>query len=471
MIKNGLALRKQRLPQQAAGRKAARYPLTKAQKQHIFGDRLTYRPQQARMMNQIYRHYSKQSAEQVPLLIEAPTGTGKTLGYLLPLAYLAQDGQQVVVSTATTVLQTQLRDQGVALLNQLLPNPVTAVVIKGNQHYVDLNRFARGLALHEHSKQTQLLKLRVLVWLTMTTTGDLDELHLSTYQAPYFSEIAHHGVASLKADDPFFKEDFLRTAVVIKGNQHYVDLNRFARGLALHEHSKQTQLLKLRVLVWLTMTTTGDLDELHLSTYQAPYFSEIAHHGVASLKADDPFFKEDFLRFRDQLTAQATFIITNHAYLMRHVAQLGSRQERPLLVLDEAQHLADGVVRDSRQTFDFNGYMATCHSLISRIDTEHSLNLRALFAEQPQADYRLKLLDNSLNDTDLHLQQLQAALARTFVPAQKGGNQPAELGITTDQLTDFFAAHNPLIKQLQTAIENCFLQFQQLNEQLLDNSL
>ena len=123
------------------------------------------------------------------------------------------------------------------------------------------------------------------------------------------------------------------TAVVIKGNQHYVDLNRFARGLALHEHSKQTQLLKLRVLVWLTMTTTGDLDELHLSTYQAPYFSEIAHHGVASLKADDPFFKEDFLRFRDQLTAQATFIITNHAYLMRHVAQLGSRQERPLLVL------------------------------------------------------------------------------------------------------------------------------------------
>ncbi|WP_182182587.1 helicase C-terminal domain-containing protein [Lactiplantibacillus plantarum] len=379
VIKNGLALRKQRLPQQAAGRKAARYPLTKAQKQHIFGDRLTYRPQQARMMNQIYRHYSKQSAEQVPLLIEAPTGTGKTLGYLLPLAYLAQDGQQVVVSTATTVLQTQLRDQGVALLNQLLPNPVTAVVIKGNQHYVDLNRFARGLALHEHSKQTQLLKLRVLVWLTMTTTGDLDELHLSTYQAPYFSEIAHHG--------------------------------------------------------------------------------------VASLKADDPFFKEDFLRFRDQLTAQATFIITNHAYLMRHVAQLGSRQERPLLVLDEAQHLADGVVRDSRQTFDFNGYMATCHSLISRIDTEHSLNLRALFAEQPQADYRLKLLDNSLNDTDLHLQQLQAALARTFVPAQKGGNQPAELGITTDQLTDFFAAHNPLIKQLQTAIENCFLQFQQLNEQ------
>lgn len=379
MIRNGLALRKQSLPQTALGRKAVRYPLTKTQKVHLFGDALTYRPQQARMMNQIYRHYTKEASQDTPLLIEAPTGTGKTLGYLLPLAYLAQTKHQVVISTATTVLQTQLLDQGIQQLNKLLPNPVTAVVIKGNQHYVDLNRFARGLALHEHSKQTQLLKLRVLVWLTMTTTGDLDELHLTTYQAPYFSEIAHHG--------------------------------------------------------------------------------------VASLKADDPFFKEDFLKFRDQLIAQATFIITNHAYLMQHVAQLGSRQQRPLLVLDEAQHLADGVLRESRQKFDFNFYMAACHSLVSRIDQEHSLNLRALFAEQPQADYRLKLLDNSLNDTDLHLQQMQAALARQFVPQQKGGNQPMEITVTTQEITEFFATHNPLVKQLQTAIENCFLQFQQLNEQ------
>lgn len=379
VVCNGLALRKKRLPQQAEGRAPMRYPLTKAQKTHLFGDDLTYRPQQARMMNQIYRHYTKTEGQTSPLMIEAPTGTGKTLGYLLPLAYLAQPDRQVVISTATTVLQTQLLEQGVQLLNTLLPHPVTAVVIKGNQHYVDLQRFARGLALHEHSKQTQLLKLRVLVWLTMTTTGDLDELHLTTYQAPYFSEIAHHG--------------------------------------------------------------------------------------VASLKADDPFFKEDFLRFRDQLIAQATFLITNHAYLMQHVAQLGSRQQQPLLVLDEAQHLPEGVLRESRQTFDFNFYMAACHSLVSRINQEHSLNLRALFAEQPQSDYRLQLLTNSLNDTDLHLQQLQAALARTFVPQQKGNNQLAEYAITTEAATEFFAENNTLIRQLQTAIENCFLQFQQLNEQ------
>lgn len=379
MVCNGIALRKPELPQGVAGRQPHRYPVTKAQKTRLFGKNLTYRPQQARMMNQIYRHYTNEQAAQSPLLIEAPTGTGKTLGYLLPLAYLAQDGRQVVVSTATTVLQTQLQEQGVALLNALLPDAVSAVVIKGNHHYVDLNRFAHGLALHEHSKQTQLLKLRVLVWLTMTLTGDLDELHLTTYQAPYFAEIAHHGVASLKADDPFFKEDFLRR--------------------------------------------------------------------------------------RDQLTAQATFIITNHAYLMRHVAQLGSRQQQPLLVLDEAQHLPDGVLRESRQTFNFNFYMSACHSLASRIDQEHDLNLRALFAEQPQADYRLKLLDNSLKDTDLHLQQFQAALARQFVPSQKGGSQPLEIAITTDEITSFFATHNALIKQLQTAIENCFLQYQQLNEQ------
>jgi len=136
-----------------------------------------------------------------------------------------------------------------------------------------------------------------------------------------------------------------------------------------------------------------------------------------------------------------------------------------LLVLDEAQHLADGVLHESRQRFDFNHYMAACHSLTSRIDQDHGLNLRALFAEQPQADYRLKLLDNSLNDTDLHFQQLQAALARTFVPHQKGGSQPVEIAITTEEITSFFAENNGLVRQLQTAIENCFLQFKQLNEQ------
>ncbi|WP_054689636.1 hypothetical protein [Fructilactobacillus florum] len=41
-------------------------------------------------MNLIYRNYADSNKTATNLLLEAPTGSGKTLGYLLPMAYLAQ---------------------------------------------------------------------------------------------------------------------------------------------------------------------------------------------------------------------------------------------------------------------------------------------------------------------------------------------------------------------------------------------
>ncbi len=94
------------------------------------------------MMNLIYRQYTVPKTQHQPLIIEAPTGTGKSLGYTLPLAYLARhEDRQVVIATDTVLLQSQLMSQTLPLLNDILPFHINAVVVKGKQHYLDLNRF------------------------------------------------------------------------------------------------------------------------------------------------------------------------------------------------------------------------------------------------------------------------------------------------------------------------------------------
>src|SRR5213080_3269132 len=73
------------------------------------------------------------------LLVEAGTGTGKTLAYLLPAA---RSGLKVVVSTATKTLQEQLAEKDVPLLRELGVQASFAF-LKGRQNYLCLLRKER----------------------------------------------------------------------------------------------------------------------------------------------------------------------------------------------------------------------------------------------------------------------------------------------------------------------------------------
>lgn len=71
------------------------------------------------------------------LLVEAGTGTGKSLGYLLPsLYYGLKENKKVVVSTHTIQLQEQLRERDLPLLHNAIPIPFRASVFKGRSNYL-----------------------------------------------------------------------------------------------------------------------------------------------------------------------------------------------------------------------------------------------------------------------------------------------------------------------------------------------
>ncbi|KRK49319.1 DNA-directed DNA polymerase III epsilon subunit [Secundilactobacillus kimchicus JCM 15530] len=209
MVTNSMALRRVR-QLRPDHQTAASYPKTKKSKLKHYPKQFEWRADQAKMMNLIYRHYQPDQPENVPLIVEAPTGTGKTLGYMFPLAYLSQStGRQAVIATDTVLLQNQLADQTVPLLQRMLPFEISVAVVKGNQHYIDVSRFVEALGTDSRSKQSQLIKLRLLVWLTETETGDLDELHFRN-DPPFLDVVRHRGLNQLDETDAFYEVDFLR---------------------------------------------------------------------------------------------------------------------------------------------------------------------------------------------------------------------------------------------------------------------
>ena len=125
------------------------------------------------------------------LAVEAGTGTGKSLAYLVPaLARAVRRGERVVVSTHTHTLQEQLVLKDIPSLRQWLPWDFEACLLKGRSNYVSLRRWRRYLAEPCRDVEELKFKLKVLVWLDGTGTGDRAELRLQGPEEAYWARIA-----------------------------------------------------------------------------------------------------------------------------------------------------------------------------------------------------------------------------------------------------------------------------------------
>ncbi|HYY59148.1 MAG TPA: ATP-dependent DNA helicase [Pyrinomonadaceae bacterium] len=100
-----------------------------------------YRPGQILMAEAVLRAFH----EKRHLIVEAGTGTGKTMAYLVPAiaAALATSGR-VIVSTGTKNLQEQLMEKDIPFLQRVLPRKFTAAYMKGRSNYACLQRIKRA---------------------------------------------------------------------------------------------------------------------------------------------------------------------------------------------------------------------------------------------------------------------------------------------------------------------------------------
>jgi Rad3-related DNA helicase/DNA polymerase III epsilon subunit-like protein len=125
------------------------------------------------------------------LVVEAGTGTGKSLAYLVPsIARAVGHGERVVVSTNTHTLQEQLMTKDLPGLREWLPWDFTACLLKGRSNYVSLRRWRRYLAEVCRDADELRFKLKVLVWLHSTESGDRSELRLHGREEVLWARIA-----------------------------------------------------------------------------------------------------------------------------------------------------------------------------------------------------------------------------------------------------------------------------------------
>jgi len=128
-----------------------------------------YRPSQVRMAEAVHRALEEQSH----VIIEAGTGTGKTLAYLLPALL---HGRRILVSTGTKTLQDQIFYKDIPLLERVMGRPIQAAYLKGRNNYLCRLKLetlhAEGLFGSRELRNFQ----SILDWAQQTETGDRAEL-------------------------------------------------------------------------------------------------------------------------------------------------------------------------------------------------------------------------------------------------------------------------------------------------------
>lgn len=343
-----------------------RFPITDAEKEKLFDNKVTFRRGQVTLINRLHDFIEVDKKNKI--LIEAPNGTGKTFSYLFSFAYALNTNRKLVIATTTQVLQEQVLRQEIPQLLKVTGLSLNAQIVKSSSHYLDLDGFMQTL-MHPTTNQPMLvLQMRILIWLTQTETGDLDELQLANFNAPLFAQIQHPGDA--RVGTAFAKYDFWNLA-----------------------------------------------------------------------------------RFRQE---QADILVTNHAYLANHY-QDSIWGANPYLVVDEAHRFADNVTNsrnDSMQFESFWGVLAHLRNLIFNSED----NLAVNYNTDSQISYLLSKLEPNIGKlihTINELQRLLYSQRSKAISQNVRPNNTIELGFESKTLFADQKQFNTLLKIMQQRLEEC----------------
>jgi ATP-dependent DNA helicase DinG len=168
------------------------------------------RPGQRAMARQVVARYNEGGVG----IVEAGTGTGKSLAYLVPAALWAlRNGERTVISTNTINLQEQLVGKDLPLLERVVGESVSWALVKGRGNYVSIRRLLLAVegapTLFENDRSAELESLRE--WVEHTADGSLGDL-ASPPSDEVWDEVRSDGDICLKARCPHFQACFYHRA-------------------------------------------------------------------------------------------------------------------------------------------------------------------------------------------------------------------------------------------------------------------
>lgn len=239
----------------------------------------------------------------VHLLVQAGTGTGKSLGYLVPtVRHAVMTDQAVVVSTATLALQRQLLTRDLPTLASAiadeLPRPATFALVKGRHHYVCQHKLMGGYPVADAS-----------------TLFDLDE------------------------SEP-------RDSATVTAGGPVLDLG--------------ASIMRLRE--WAEITDTGDRDDLVPGVPDRAW-QQVSVTAFECLGTKCPQSAECFAERARMNAAQSDVVVTNHTMLALSALGHPVLPNFDALVVDEAHELADRVTSAISVSLTIGGLHASARSV------------------------------------------------------------------------------------------------------------
>jgi ATP-dependent DNA helicase DinG len=192
------------------------------------------RPEQLMMARAVARAIEGESH----LMVEAGTGVGKSFAYLVPAILAASEAKKkVVVSTHTISLQEQLLEKDIPLLQAVMPQEFSAVLVKGRSNYISLRRLGAagaraGLTFGRSEEFDQLGEIKL--WSGRTQDGSRSDLDFKPLGPVWDAVASEHGNC-LGKKCPRFRQCFYFAARQRMKNANLLIVNHalFMSDLAL----------------------------------------------------------------------------------------------------------------------------------------------------------------------------------------------------------------------------------------------
>ena len=316
------------------------------------------------------------------LIVEAGTGTGKTLAYLVPaINQSLGTKKRIIISTGTKNLQEQLMEKDIPFLQQILPKKFSAAYMKGRSNYACIYRLHKsddqpildGVDQIDHFRE-------VLEWSRETRTGDRAELTYLPENLSFWNRVNAKSEICIGQKCPDFEPCFItrmrvgaENADIVIVNHHlfFADLNvrgnQFGKvipdyGAVIFDEAHLIEDIAADYFGF--QVSNFRIDELVRDAGELPIHDAIATSGIMRSSARIVGLSEQFwVRFTQARGQEGRFPLLGDAFATR-----GSDGENHPSALGEAYHALDDAMSRLETDVDvFSEKMPEAESVVRRI--------------------------------------------------------------------------------------------------------
>jgi len=343
-----------------------------------FHENYEYREGQIAMAEAIARAF----VDKKHLVVEAGTGTGKTLAYLIPAINESHRAKKrIIISTGTKNLQEQLMEKDIPFLQKIFPKKFSAAYMKGRANYACLYRLHKsdhqpildGVGEIDHFRE-------VRDWVRETATGDRAELTYLPENLSFWNRVNAKSEICIGQKCPDYEPCFITRMraraddadiVIVNHHLFFADLNvrgnKFGKvipdyGAVIFDEAHLIEDIAADYFGF--QVSNFQIDELLRDAGTLPIGDAIATSGILKSSARISGLSEQFwLRFSQARAQEGRFPLLADAFAVR-----GSNGEDQPTALGEAYHaLDDALGRLETEVDVFSEKIPEADSVVRRV--------------------------------------------------------------------------------------------------------